>query len=143
MFMIHVLVTRVSWKVTVIVGVHVWAVIIMSKDIFLLGPPSQFVFCSSSPGFEPLIAICSSLDYLCSRPRPKAQYMIWALIPTIIYNIELKNIGVYRFFFLVIWSWNNNLQTTIFTNFAKHLIVILKLLLQNRNGRGFRFKIST
>ena len=41
------------------------------------------IFCSSSLGFEPLIAIRSSSNYSCSRPRPKVQYIIWALSPTI------------------------------------------------------------
>ena len=42
-----------------------------------------FVSCSLSPKSEPFIIIRSFLDYSCSRPRPKAQYMSWALIPTI------------------------------------------------------------
>ena len=49
----------------------------------------HFVFCSLGLRFEPLIAICSSLDYSCSRPRPKAQYMSWALIPTVSYKKDL------------------------------------------------------
>ena len=36
-----------------------------------------------STGFEPFITIRSSSDYSCSRPKPKAQYMIWVLNPTI------------------------------------------------------------
>ena len=42
-----------------------------------------FVSYSLSPESELFITICSSLDYTYSRPRPKAQYMIWALNPTI------------------------------------------------------------
>ena len=42
-----------------------------------------FVSCSLSPESEPFIIIRSFSDYSCSRPRPKTQYMIWALNPTI------------------------------------------------------------
>ena len=60
--------------------------IIMSKEIFLLiisfRTTLPFVFCSLNPRFESFITIRSSSDYSCSRPRPNAQYMIWALDPT-------------------------------------------------------------
>ena len=35
----HVLITRTSWKVTVIAGIHIWVVFIMSEEIFLFEPP--------------------------------------------------------------------------------------------------------
>ena len=38
-----------------------------------------FASCSLSLGSEPFITICLSLDHSCSRPRSKAQYIIWAL----------------------------------------------------------------
>ena len=42
-----------------------------------------FVSCSLSSESEPFITIRSSSDCSHSWPRPKAQYMIWALNPTI------------------------------------------------------------
>ena len=59
---------------------------IMFDEIFLLGPPSQFVFCSLSPRIEPLIPIRLSSNYSYSWPRPKGPYMSWALIPTYIHT---------------------------------------------------------
>ena len=44
-----------------------------------------FIFCSLSPGSKLFITIRSSSDYSCSRPSPKAQYMIWALNLTPLY----------------------------------------------------------
>ena len=37
----HVLITGASWKVTLIVGIHIWAVFIIFEEMFLLGPPSH------------------------------------------------------------------------------------------------------
>ena len=49
---------------------------------------SPFVSCTLNPEPESFITICFFSNCSCSRPRPKAQYMIWALIPTIcIYKI--------------------------------------------------------
>ena len=53
-----------------------------------------FVPCSLSLGFEPFIIFRSSSDYSRSRPKPKAQYMIWALSPT----IAPKNSGFFLSF---------------------------------------------
>ena len=73
--MIHVIITEVSWKVTMIAGVHVWATVIVSKESLLLGPPTHSAFCSLDPKTELFIALRSSLDYLGSWPSPRPN--IW------------------------------------------------------------------
>ena len=45
-----------------------------------------FVSCSLNPEPKPFIIIRSSSDYSRSQPRPKAQYIIWALNPTSMYH---------------------------------------------------------
>ena len=42
-----------------------------------------FVSCSLNPEPEPFIIIRSSSDHSRSQPRPKAQYIIWSLNPTL------------------------------------------------------------
>ena len=46
--------------------------------------------CSLSPKFEPFITICLPSNYSRSRLRIKAQYMIWALNPTITICYQLE-----------------------------------------------------
>ena len=73
--MIHVIITEVSWKVTMIAGVHVWAIVIVSKESLLLGPPTHSAFCSLDPKIELFMALRSSLDYPSSWPSPRPN--IW------------------------------------------------------------------
>ena len=80
--MIHIFITGASWKVIVIVGIRIWDVFIMSEEIFLLGLSSYLYLLIKSwvwtIHYHSLV-----LGLLSSRSRPKAQYMIWALNPTI------------------------------------------------------------
>ena len=51
-------------------------------------PQTIFLFlsCSLNPEPKPFIIIRASLDHSRSQPRPKAQYIIWALNPTSMYH---------------------------------------------------------
>ena len=51
-----------------------------------------FASCSLNPKLEPFITIRSSADYSRFWPRPKAQYIIWALNPTTKIKINTRQI---------------------------------------------------
>ena len=62
-----------------IVGVHVWAVIIMFEESFLLGPSSHSAFCSLDPKTELLITLRLSSDYPSSRPGSRPNIRVGPL----------------------------------------------------------------
>ena len=81
------------------------------------------VFCSLSFGFELFITIHSSLDCSCSHPRPRAQYMMWALNPIIyIYKIANKLETVHRY-----WSVSKIYHTAGQTSTASDMVLTLLL----------------
>ena len=89
MFVRHVSIVGVSWRITLIAGVHTWVAFIKSEEEFILGPPS---ICSLFTRLligtlDNYLFLLGPFNVLGQSLRPNVWF--WALIPT---NGLLKNI---------------------------------------------------
>ena len=83
-FIMHVPINGISQKVTLDKRIYIWSVLHLSDEALLLRlfPPTfPFATYSRDSKLNTLTTVYSSSDHPHSRSRPKAQYIIWALIP--------------------------------------------------------------
>ena len=88
MFVVHVPISGISWKVTLNDRIYIWSVLCLSEEILLLGPPFlNFPLATYSWDSElnTFIVVYSSSNQ--STSSAKAQYIILGLYP---YNSPSK-----------------------------------------------------